>query len=95
MDARMTKAEAALLLPLPRNPAAEQIASLREAASRANQTALMQGLARIADKVLGWPARLRLRTELESLTERELIDIGLTRGDIGRVVDGELIGQRG
>ena len=64
MDARMTKAEAALLLPLPRNPAAEQIASLREAASRANQTALMQGLARIADKVLGWPARLRLRTEL-------------------------------
>jgi uncharacterized protein YjiS (DUF1127 family) len=94
MDARITKAEAALLLPLPRNPAAEQIASLREAAGRANQTAVMQGFARLADLVFGWPARLRLRAELASLSERELADIGLTRGDIGRVVTGELTGQR-
>ncbi|WP_043334586.1 DUF1127 domain-containing protein [Belnapia moabensis] len=90
MDARMTKAEAALLLPLPRNPAAEQIASLREAAGRANQAALLRGLARIADAIVGWPARARLRAELASLSERELTDIGLTRGDLDSVVRGEL-----
>ncbi|SDB65622.1 DUF1127 domain-containing protein [Belnapia rosea] len=90
MDARMTKAEAALLLPLPRNPAAEQMASLREAAGRANQAALVKGLARIADAILGWPARARLRAELASLSERELADIGLTRGDLSRVARGEL-----
>ena len=89
MDARMTKAEAALLLPLPRNPAAEQMASLREAAGRANQAALVKGLARIAHAILGWPARARLRAELASLTERELADIGLTRGDLSRVARGE------
>ena len=90
MDARMTKAEAALLLPLPRNPAAEQIASLRQAAGRANQATLLRGLARIADTVFGWPARARLRAELASLSERELTDIGLTRGDLDRVARGEL-----
>jgi uncharacterized protein YjiS (DUF1127 family) len=90
MDARMTKAEAALLLPLPRNPAAEQIASLREAAGRANQAALLRGLARIADAILGWPARARLRAELAALSERELTDIGLTRGDLGRIVRGDV-----
>lgn len=90
MDARMTKAEAALLLPLPRNPAAEQMAALRDAAGRANSTALMQGLARLADRILGWPARARLRAELASLSQRELVDIGLTRSEIDRVVAGEL-----
>jgi uncharacterized protein YjiS (DUF1127 family) len=54
----------------------------------------MQGFARLADLVLGWPARRRLRAELTALTERELADIGLTRGDIGRVIDGSLAGIR-
>lgn len=90
MDAHMTKVEAALLLPFPRNPAAEQRDQLRDAAGRANETALFQGLARFADKVFGWPARARLRAELGSLSERELVDIGLTRGDIDRVATGEL-----
>ncbi|MBL6456147.1 DUF1127 domain-containing protein [Belnapia sp. T6] len=86
----MTKAEAALLLPLPRNPAAEQIAALREAAGRANQAKLLQGLARIADVVFGWPARARVRAELASLSDRELTDIGLTRGDLDAVSKGDL-----
>jgi uncharacterized protein YjiS (DUF1127 family) len=90
MNAHMTKAEAALLLPFPRNPAAEQRDALRDAAGRANETALLQGLARLADKILGWPARARLRAELASLSERELVDIGLTRGDIDRVATGSL-----
>jgi uncharacterized protein YjiS (DUF1127 family) len=94
MDARMTKVEAALLLPLPRNLVIEQIEAVRQAASRANQAVLMQGFARLADLVLGWPARRRLRAELTALTERELADIGLTRGDIGRVIDGSLAGIR-
>lgn len=94
MDARMTKVEAALLLPLPRNLVIEQIEAVRQAASRANQAALMHGFARLADAVLGWPARLRLRTELAALSTRELADIGLTRGDIERVVEGSLTGTR-
>ena len=94
MDARMTKAEAALLLPLPRNPAADRLADLRDAAGRANDSALFQGLARLADKVFGWPARTRLRAELAALSERELVDIGLTRSDIDRVATGALTGGR-
>jgi uncharacterized protein YjiS (DUF1127 family) len=45
---------------------------------------------RLADAVFGWPARARLRAELASLSERELTDIGLTRGDLDRVARGEL-----
>ena len=94
MDARMTKAEAALLLPLPRNFAGEQMAALREASGRASRAAAWQALARVAGVVLGWPARQRLRAELAGLTDRELTDIGLTRGDLGRVAAGELTGRR-
>lgn len=31
------------------------------------------------------PARLRLEAELRSLTDRELADFGLTRGDLAQV----------
>ena len=89
MDAHMIKAEAALLLPFPRNPAVDQRDALRDAAGRANETAMLRGLAHFADRILGWPARARLRAELALLSERELIDIGLTRSDIGRVAASE------
>ncbi|NOG69640.1 DUF1127 domain-containing protein [Roseicella sp. DB1501] len=32
------------------------------------------------------PARARIRAELEALSDRELADIGVTRGEIGRVL---------
>jgi uncharacterized protein YjiS (DUF1127 family) len=34
-----------------------------------------------------YPARRRVMDELSMLTDRELADIGLSRGDIGRVFD--------
>lgn len=86
MDARLTKSEAAYLLPA--TPMADQVEAIRLAAGRARDAALVQGLARIADRILGWPARARARAELAALTSRELADIGLTRGEIDRVVEG-------
>jgi uncharacterized protein YjiS (DUF1127 family) len=88
MDAHFTKTEASYLLPT--TPIADQVEVIRLAAGRARDAAAMRGVARFVDRVLGWPARVRARAELASLTERELSDIGLTRGDIDRVADGQL-----
>ncbi|WP_149538029.1 DUF1127 domain-containing protein [Siccirubricoccus phaeus] len=86
MDARITKSEAAILLP--RSPMAEQVEALRLAAGRAHEAALGQRIVHFADRLLSWPARRRAREELRRMTTRELADIGLTPGDIDRVVDG-------
>jgi uncharacterized protein YjiS (DUF1127 family) len=54
----------------------------------ASTTGLMLSLARGYRAVSEWPRRRRMAAELNSLTDRELADIGLTRGDIGNVADG-------
>jgi uncharacterized protein YjiS (DUF1127 family) len=44
----------------------------------------------IAARVAGyrtWRENARARAELSSMSERELFDVGLNRGDIGRVFD--------
>lgn len=87
MDARLAKADAAFLLP---SAAADQREALRLAAGRAFESDLAHRLRRAADALFGWSARARVRHELMALTDRELADIGLTRGDIGRVVAGTL-----
>ncbi|TCZ57991.1 DUF1127 domain-containing protein [Roseicella aquatilis] len=48
--------------------------------------AFSRGLARLGNALFGWVQRSRLRAELEALSDRELADIGLTRGDIRRVL---------
>ena len=63
----------------------DQVEAIRFAAGRARDAALAQGMAHAVRRVLGWPARLRARAELSALSNRELADIGLTRGDIDRV----------
>lgn len=83
MDARFAKSEVAYLLPA--TPMADQVEAIRFAAGRARDAALAQGVARAVRRVLGWPARRRARAELTALTNRELADIGLNRGDIDRV----------
>jgi uncharacterized protein YjiS (DUF1127 family) len=48
----------------------------------------------IADLVAGFatmPRRWATVRELEMMSSRELADIGLTRGDVGRVFDGDFI----
>lgn len=38
-----------------------------------------------------WQRRSRVRTELQAMTDRQLSDIGITRGEIDAVVRGEFV----
>lgn len=90
MDARFTKPEGLFLLPLPRNPEAERIRETRLAAHAAHEAALAGGLKRTVrraiDLLLAWPRRQRLLAELRAMSDRDLADIGLGRGDFARVL---------
>ncbi len=88
MSARITKAEVAFLFPTLRNDAADRNEALRLAEARAHQAAVMATFHRLADRVLGWPARARARAELRAMGAHELADLGLTRGDIDAAVEG-------
>lgn len=65
MSARITKAEVDFLMPLPAAPRADRAEALRQAAARAEWTALAQRLGRLADAVLGWPERVSARAQLQ------------------------------
>ena len=88
MSARITKAEVAFLFPFPRSDAADRNEALHLAVARAHQAAVVATFHRLADRVLGWPARARARAELTEMGSRELADLGLTRGDIDAAVEG-------
>ncbi len=100
MDARITKAEAALLLPATVNPARHvaEVEAVRLAAVAARNEAIATGLragargigravAFVARAVVTFPARLATYNALRRLSDRELRDIGMTRYDIGRVFE--------
>lgn len=90
MDARMTKAEAALLLPSPATPVADRIEAVRLAAAAARDAAITSWLGRffhrIIDRVVEWQHKQIAMRELYALSDRELADIGLTRGDLPRIL---------
>ncbi|MEN0073549.1 MAG: DUF1127 domain-containing protein [Paracraurococcus sp.] len=90
MDSRLLRAEAAYLLPLPATPAEERARALRLAAAEAYQAGLARAgqalFARLGEALFGWARRARIRAELEALSDRELADIGVTRGEISRVL---------
>ena len=48
----------------------------------------------ITQAVRKWQERQRVRQELSRLSDRELADIGLTRGEINGVVRGEFVRAR-
>lgn len=48
----------------------------------------------IAQAVRKWRERSRARNELQRLTDLELADIGLSRGDIDAVVRGDMVRAR-
>ncbi|NGM21111.1 DUF1127 domain-containing protein [Roseomonas stagni] len=50
-------------------------------------SAIGHGIAYAAEAVRAWPERRRTYENLRSLSDRELADIGLTRGDIARVFE--------
>ena len=90
MDARLTQAESAYLLPVSPSPERERAVAERIAAGEAYQAGLLRGathlLARIGNVLFGWIERARIKAELSSLSDRELADIGLTRSDFDRVL---------
>jgi uncharacterized protein YjiS (DUF1127 family) len=100
MDARITKAEAALLLPattLP-SPRIAEVERIRLAAIAARDKAVAEALLRaatgtwrfvvaLAAAIRDFPARIETYRALRQLSDRELTDIGMTRFDIGRVFE--------
>ncbi len=98
MDARFTKAEGSCLPPRPRHPDAERIFETRAAAHAAHEAAIVAGFRRFAghavDLVLAWPRRQRLLAELGAMSDRDLADIGLARGDFVRVLAAPLLPAR-
>lgn len=52
----------------------------------ASSTGLMLSLAHAFRAVSEWSQRRRMAAELNALSDRELSDIGLTRGDIGSII---------
>lgn len=100
MTTEITKAEAALLIPTPPSRRQEEVEAIRLSAIRARDAAAIGAFGRIAQRagaavahaveaLVSWPQRLATYESLARLTDRELADIGLTRGDIGHVFDGD------
>ncbi len=100
MDARITKAEAALLLPATtlESPRIAEVERIRLAAVAARDAAIADTLRRtaigtwrfvaaLAGAVRDFPARIETYRALRLLSDRELTDIGMTRFDIGRVFE--------
>lgn len=98
MNAITAKAEAALLIPTPPSRREEEIEAIRLSAIRARDEATLGTIGRVArraaaavaelvETVATWPRRQQTYENLARLTDRELADIGLTRGDIARVFD--------
>ncbi len=100
MNARITKAEAALLMPAvtPSSPRMSEVEALRLAAIAARNEAIADGLrtgaralgraaAALVRSIAAFPARLATYNALRRLSDRELRDIGMTRYDIGRVFE--------
>ncbi|MFC7474343.1 DUF1127 domain-containing protein [Dankookia sp. GCM10030260] len=90
MDARLTQAEAAYFTSVGASPARDRAVAQRLAAGKAYEASLLhgaiRGLARLGNALFGWVERARVKAQLDSLTDRDLADIGLTRNDIGRVI---------
>ncbi|WP_458093449.1 DUF1127 domain-containing protein [Roseomonas sp. WA12] len=89
MNPRISQAHnPAPMMPFPANmPRMSQIELLRQA-NEARNAAAISGLQRLVSGFAGWMQRRRAEAELHSLTDRELADIGLTRGEISFALRG-------
>ena len=90
MDTLFTKSELHQLMSGARGPDVEQAEGRFLAALRARDAVLALGhlLARAAAPLAGWSARRKATAELNALSDRDLADMGLTRGDIAYVASG-------
>ncbi len=105
MDARITKEETALLMSLNLSRHAQQVEEIRLAAIRARDEAIgrairdavagvFRALRSIATFIITYPERRAVFEHLNALSDRELADIGLTRGDLARVFDADFAKTR-
>ena len=96
MNPRSTQEQIGLFPTLLTAPAMTSVDAIRAEAIRARDAAIAAGVRRFlraAGKSLAafgnllatYPERRAILEDLRGLTDRELADIGLTRGDIGRV----------
>jgi uncharacterized protein YjiS (DUF1127 family) len=88
MDGLLTKQELSLLISPQATPLGRELAFLEMAAAE-RHAARRRGFAgwvrTLPERVHAWVERRIAAAELNSLSDRELSDIGLSRGDIGRV----------
>jgi uncharacterized protein YjiS (DUF1127 family) len=98
MDARHSLEQATLFPYATPDRHAREIEVLRHAAIRARDQAIAEnvlrffnsigrGLAFLGSTIRSWPDRRRTYENLRALTDRELADIGLVRGEISRVFE--------
>lgn len=98
MDARISPQDAALLQHLSPATAVREADQLRLAAIRSRDEVignavkaafgkLFSGIGAVLRFVVQYPERARVLRQLHGLSDRELADIGLERGDLGRVFD--------
>ncbi len=91
MNARMPKEEMALLMPA---SLSAQSWTSSFAAPQTEGRSLIQRLALATKWIMELPRRRALLNELSTLTDHELADIGLSRGELGRVFDPAFVAQR-
>ncbi|GIX10958.1 DUF1127 domain-containing protein [Elioraea sp.] len=105
MDARITKEETALLLNLSLPGHAQRVEEIRLAALRARDEAIgrairaavirfFRALRSAAIFIATFPQRRAVFEQLNALSDRELADIGLTRGDLVHVFDEDFVRAR-
>ncbi len=104
MDARITREETALLLNID-SPKESEVETLRLQALQTREAAFNARLLGALESVVGglraafaairaYPERMRTLRHLNALTDRELADIGLARGELGRVFDADYATDR-
>jgi uncharacterized protein YjiS (DUF1127 family) len=98
MNSRHSQEQGTLFTIANHDRTALEIETLRHAAIRARDQAIADGILRLfstlgrglsflGSTLRSWPTRHRTYENLRSLTDRELADIGLTRGEISRVFE--------
>ncbi|MFC0384785.1 DUF1127 domain-containing protein [Muricoccus vinaceus] len=89
MNPRISQAHnPAPMMPYPANlPAISQQELLRQA-NEARNAVITSGLQRMVAGFAAWMQRRRAEAELQSLTDRELADIGINRAEIRFILDG-------
>jgi uncharacterized protein YjiS (DUF1127 family) len=94
MNPRDTQEQIGLFLALPTAPGAHGIERIRAQAVAARDAAVagmvvrgVRAVGRILTMLFTWPTRQSTYESLRQMSDRDLADIGLSRGDIGRVFE--------